>query len=379
MDIVSALLPRYYRVNSSSSSSSSSAEIFPVTWLPGFVAAPGYLKYDERIGVSMCASSEMAVRSLLQRHQEEKQPLGVRVLDLCCCPGMKFNSMADKLRPGDELMGIDVNERRMQTCISIVRKQLMNRHAFAHCILVIADGTTFTGPCSVDNEQGEVVFDSDILLDELEDMRKRGRKRINKSAKSREKKRLKQSANHITSICGTSTFDFVLVDAECSHDGSYRHLATMTEKPNALAIYEAEDRDAKMNALQCKLLSNGFKFLKPNGVLIYSTCRYLFFLPFFSTYNFSKWTLFLCFSLKPEQNEHVISWLLETQPDAARASMRFPCESLQTQLLRVHSLDPLHSLAVEFLSSDEEVSSRVVALCQADEDLLLSLSRCPPM
>ena len=34
------------------------------------------------------------------------------VLDLCCCPGMKYNSIMDKLRPSDILIGVDVNQTR---------------------------------------------------------------------------------------------------------------------------------------------------------------------------------------------------------------------------------------------------------------------------
>ena len=63
--IISNILPRYYRLKKKLSLNNSNDDmIYPVEWLPGFVAVPGYLPYDESIGIAMCASSELAVRAL---------------------------------------------------------------------------------------------------------------------------------------------------------------------------------------------------------------------------------------------------------------------------------------------------------------------------
>ena len=125
-EVLSNILPRFYRrdpkscsdtttlfdLSQSTSATTSSSHpsssfsslhtlpesVLPVTWLPGFYAAPGYLKHDDRIGVAYCASSEVSVRSLLEDYVgDSSHRSGVRVLDLCCCPGMKYCSIAEKL------------------------------------------------------------------------------------------------------------------------------------------------------------------------------------------------------------------------------------------------------------------------------------------
>ena len=62
--IISNILPRYYRLKNLSTNNSNDDIIYPVKWLSGFVAVPGYLPYDANIGIAMCASSELAVRAL---------------------------------------------------------------------------------------------------------------------------------------------------------------------------------------------------------------------------------------------------------------------------------------------------------------------------
>ena len=104
-------------------------------------------------------------------------------------------------------------------------------------------------------------------------------------------------------------YDRVLVDAECVHDGSYRHLSyiinddviplsssvsdvTLKEgikslKPHASSSYHDSLRVENITNLQQNLIRNGFRQLKVGGVLVYSTC-----------------------SLSHSQNEAVVEWLL---------------------------------------------------------------------
>ena len=129
------------------------------------------------------------------------------------------------------------------------------------------------------------------------------------------------------------TFDFVLVDAECSHDGSYRHMRYVSEgpslplqedftkdqtastpshaavwpgisdnKPSTISSYvraTCETEREKVVALQKQLLANGFRLLRASAdstaspCLVYSTC-----------------------SLEKSQNEEVVQWLLDTFEDA---------------------------------------------------------------
>ncbi|KPA80592.1 hypothetical protein ABB37_04790 [Leptomonas pyrrhocoris] len=101
-------------------------------------------------------------------------------------------------------------------------------------------------------------------------------------------------------------FDRVLVDAECSHDGSVAHLQLEDSKApldigNSSAVIEkgrgltnkyrmqrlnlsvdgtppaeASDSSSSLFDLQSELLYNGYQQLKPGGTLVYSTCSYAF-------------------------------------------------------------------------------------------------------
>lgn len=81
-------------------------------------------------------------------------------------------------------------------------------------------------------------------------------------------------------------FDKILVDAPCSGTGTIRRNYKIIEmwSPNLVN---------KLSGIQYKLLSNAFKALKSGGELVYSTC-----------------------TLEPEENEKVVSKLLENNPDA---------------------------------------------------------------
>lgn len=72
-------------------------------------------------------------------------------------------------------------------------------------------------------------------------------------------------------------FDKVLVDADCTHDGSVRHVA----KYEGQWGWDTLDsrllnptRLAALEALQRSLLRNGFRLLRPGGTLVYSTCSF---------------------------------------------------------------------------------------------------------
>lgn len=81
-------------------------------------------------------------------------------------------------------------------------------------------------------------------------------------------------------------FDRILVDAPCSGTGTIRKsLKTlMIWNPNMIK---------RLSQQQRQLLEVGFRLLKPGGTLVYSTC-----------------------SLEPEEDEGVVSWLLEKYNEA---------------------------------------------------------------
>ncbi len=81
-------------------------------------------------------------------------------------------------------------------------------------------------------------------------------------------------------------FDKILLDAPCSASGALRKsLRTFkTWNPNSVK---------SLSKTQKQLITVAFNLLKPDGIMIYSTC-----------------------SVDPEENEEVVSYLLENNPDA---------------------------------------------------------------
>lgn len=92
------------------------------------------------------------------------------------------------------------------------------------------------------------------------------------------------------SLSQSALYDKVLVDAECTHDGSIRHVLKYdtwgwdTLKKRVLD----QERLTNLQTLQRNLIRNGYRMLKPGGRLVYSTCSFI-----------------------EEQNEGIVSWLLE--------------------------------------------------------------------
>lgn len=295
----------------------------------------------------------------------------IRILDLCCSPGLKLLQMADffdrtsstnsikddqdpKTKPVT-VVGVDICEHRMNVCKKIVQKYFIdfetsgrNKGSPGNNVniqLYLEDGTTFgveqpsntlsSSPASV-RRRNNLIFDSRVAMEEMV-QRNGKRKRMNKSARAREQKRLRQIAtsesdsvlNEANSLYiqnksesshternakqTIKPFDYVLVDAECSTDGSFKHIKerikeSLTKKlENDVGHREENERLtdpsklAELVDLQRNLLASGFRLLKDGGTLVYSTC-----------------------SLSEDQNEKVVKWLLESNQDAVLIPVRFP-------------------------------------------------------
>ena len=276
-----------------------------------------------------------------------KDDIPLRVLDLCCAPGLKLCMMADLLPPSSMVVGVDISSQRISLCKKIIKKYHIDEATCGHkhskdktitpskssttIRLYCTDGTTF----GMNNTQEGLVFDSNTAL--LENESKGKRKRMNKSARAREKRRLKElqqreeggtyhsgdiaideSNNQINDslsrqepiITATTTnkveaastneqkYDRVLVDAECSSDGAIRHRNIDKQQPSSSSIPSRIPawNDTNMNELvdlQKHLIESGFRLLKTGGIMVYSTC-----------------------SLSSMQNEQVIQWLLNKYNDA---------------------------------------------------------------
>lgn len=254
----------------------------------------------------------------------------IRVLDLCCCPGLKLCVMADFLKDKSAtIVGVDVSKARMAVCKKIVQKYHIDKDTSGtdyspsgevNIQMYCQDGTTFGLDLKNDDSSSSkdvacamnLVFDSRIALEETATRGKR--KRMNKSARARERKRLRQCASKEWLNTGSTAendntkinlFDHVLVDAECSTDGSLKHMKERMKESSAKEEKNLMLTDqlqlAELVALQKRLIASGFRLLKPGGNMVYSTC-----------------------SLSQEQNESVVKWLLDNHNEAYLVPVHFP-------------------------------------------------------
>ena len=294
----------------------------PIPWLDdcfGFYAIPGDFSLAQsktfRSGriYGMDVSSGAAVAALLSGYEAKHN---VRVLDLCCSPGLKLCMIADLLSSSSTVVGVDVSKERLALCKRIVKKYHVDGETCGHSApvcddsgngsarirLYCADGTKFGS-----EPDSQLVFDSVVAMEDQQVAGKR--KRMNKSARAREQKRLTHLSSLDKQVSSEASaeslimepFDYVLVDAECSTDGSLKHVQQRAVKTGVgdtdaaadnLTLTDPEQLESLVK-LQKSLISSGFNLLKPGGVLVYSTC-----------------------SLSTHQNENVVKWLLQTEMNA---------------------------------------------------------------
>ncbi|EJK71115.1 hypothetical protein THAOC_07474, partial [Thalassiosira oceanica] len=257
----------------------------------------------------------------------------LRVLDMCCAPGLKLCMLAD-LAPRNSLVeGVDISAQRMDLC-----KKIVTKYQFPSFSAPGEEGASQEGG----NDEGAsddsvdinmyctdatrfdphamhgLVFNSQMTRQEIKSRRGK-RKRMNKSARAREKRRLLDVQRKAESLAPkvptqdltkgedrmaapmaphaspTPVYDLVLVDAECSTDGAIRH----KEKASKPPAWNETNMDELVD-LQKRLIKSGFDLLKKGGTMVYSTC-----------------------SLSESQNENVVSWLLERNEGAALVPLQF--------------------------------------------------------
>ncbi|KAJ2357042.1 hypothetical protein IWW50_002210 [Coemansia erecta] len=236
---------------------------------------PGFLRIDDQSVklrelrahasgdiVGMDVSSGIAALAL------SVQP-GHNVLDLCCAPGAKLLHVAELLTTGlatdtqhGTVTGVDVSPHRLATCRSLIKKHAGRNRGFVR--LYAQDGTAFAsaaprarwwdpeavraaGPCF------------EAAQPRLEAARPWFAPRL-------------LSTGYACS--GHERYDRVLVDAECTHDGSLAHVQKYERWGWQLLDAQVvnDERPLTVPALQSRLLENGWRLLRPGGVLVYSTC-----------------------------------------------------------------------------------------------------------
>ncbi|CAM6038045.1 unnamed protein product [Sphagnum compactum] len=279
-----------------------------VAWLPGFFSLPpdaqiaGSCAYQQGKLYGIDAASGAAVAALEVSHCDH-------VLDLCAAPGAKLCMVAELLGASGSLTAVDIAQPRLAACRTMLQKYGLG----SRIRLYLGDGTTFSLlplkettklPDFHLGAEGEISTDS-----RLEVLKYYGEWR---SGKSRKQKRATKLAKHLgipvqrgdepelffygkeSGVVGMKVvdlpqskcmhseatlqdgYDKVLVDAECTHDGSLKHIIKYEQW--GWDTFERRfldaDRVASITLLQLQLLTNGFRLLKPGGTLVYSTCSF---------------------------------------------------------------------------------------------------------
>ncbi|CEP13889.1 hypothetical protein [Parasitella parasitica] len=221
-------------------------------------------------------SSAIAVKAL--EIQKDDQ-----VLDLCCAPGAKLCMIANILGKDGlgTATGVDLAGHRLATCRSMLKKYKVGEKVR----LFEADGTTFQVPAP--SRLGNKMIDPEES--EQDGARKRQKTSLVEPFWSaRLLRHDKQTSNTL--------YDKVLVDAECTHDGSIAHI--LKYEKWGWDAFETNFMDPRridnIAELQCNLMKQGWNMLKSGGTMVYSTC-----------------------SLSIRQNEDNVAWFLNEYQDAA--------------------------------------------------------------
>ncbi|EGD75539.1 hypothetical protein PTSG_06609 [Salpingoeca rosetta] len=327
--------------------------IRPVPWCPGFYAMPHTAKlassalYTNGHVYGMDVSSGAAVTAL------QIQP-GDHCLDLCCAPGAKLCMMSDLSGEEGSVTGVDVSRERLAAC-----RTLLLKYKHDNVRLYLADGRSFSTsapappqPCSchcrldVNGSDGDRHGSDDATRDRAQQQQEQqeqqqqqheqplqqhghprpGRRKIPKRDRMHfvngmfycarpllERYRLDRPAQAVGGGCTCHThsrlYDKVMVDAECTHDGSIKHIIKYNEW--GWDTFERRffdpHRIETLEALQRQLLTTGFSLLRPGGRLVYSTC------------SFAK-----------RQNESIISWFLDATPTARLLPADLPSSTPHT-------------------------------------------------
>ncbi len=226
----------------------------------------------------------------------DPQP-GDKILDIACAPGGKLMLISELMKKEGMLIGVDVSLERLYTCRSLLRKnktgipKKMDDESSWYLGVFHYDGTTFDIPAMKTIEKSLV---NDIIFDSVEEIELSKKNHYGKRLSKKQKAEVISKREMIYSKAfpkdNEAYFDKVLVDAECTHDGSIKHVTKSF--PTTSSNVSEESTDASTSAagmsnlsfvtrdmtalveLQLTLLRNGFKNLKPSGVLVYSTCSF---------------------------------------------------------------------------------------------------------
>ena len=266
-------LPRYIRVVKGETidvkkyypSAEAVAEAPGVWRLPHDVKLHGTEPYDSSRIAGMDLGSYMAVTAL------QIQPTDT-VLDICCAPGAKLLLTSELTN--NHITGLDNNLYRLSACKSTLAKYNRNDIRLILCDATTYDYSGMSVPWWVD--------DKPLCANNPA----KHRKLLGKSypntpttappagiaicdyGKTRGQRPPVISTNY-------KNYDKVIVDAECTTDGSLRHVEKLIRSGKdwkERSAWAASGSTEVLFSLQKKLLRKGIELAKPGGIIVYSTC-----------------------------------------------------------------------------------------------------------
>jgi len=305
-------LPRYIRVNPLKSTSIEEIQsdlnnqMTPVNWIPNVYSLPPTMKISytqaykngEIYGIDL---SSCAVVLALDPKPNEN------ILDLCCSPGTKLCYIADLMKTQSDniegsLTGNDINQHRLNICKTLVDKYGHSGLIKLHC----EDGTTFKKLAKENELYDKILVDAECTHDgsikhlfkycqggdnKCEKNVEREEEEVKEEVKEEKKEEVKEEEKKLS-------------NKEKKRRAKQRaqHLENLERKKmkinNEWTFESFEDRvmnEEKLNnitSLQKNLVVNAFSLLKPQGILVYSTCSFI-----------------------KAQNEDVVKFLLEECPE----------------------------------------------------------------
>ncbi|KAJ2470045.1 hypothetical protein GGI02_003194 [Coemansia sp. RSA 2322] len=257
-----------------------------VVGVPGFIEIANQSVRLSQLGAYINGDiAGMDVSSGIAAQALSVEP-GHHVLDLCCAPGAKLLLLAELLSttPASESMGsalvgtvtgVDIAQHRAATCRSLIKKHAGNNKGFMR--IFVDDGTVFDSRAPQQGWQDpQLVREAMASASSLDGSSDRSarKSRRHRSAQPGQPWFAPKLLSTAYACSGTQLYDRVLVDAECTHDGSLVHLQKYARWgwDHLDTQVVGDDRSISVPILQSQLLENGWRLLKPGGVLVYSTC-----------------------------------------------------------------------------------------------------------
>jgi 16S rRNA C967 or C1407 C5-methylase (RsmB/RsmF family) len=265
---------------------------------------------------------------MLQEKQQQQTKSSSSSGSSRCSNSSSSSTASRKISHGGTVTGVDVSLPRLQIARSLIRK-----YSVMGVRLYRADGCTFAlGPSD------QPVYHNRIIQVEARAAAAAGAgaaatvpEGIAAAATpssgepmppNKKKRKLSRNAKRKQlPVASRACYDRVLVDAPCTHDGSFKHLAKQqqqqqqqqsastegtTSGSSNLSEYVAQHMSpaalAELQTLQRRLLRNAFALTRRGGgTLVYSTC-----------------------SLLDAQNEAIVQWLLDCEPTARLVPIVLP-------------------------------------------------------